>query len=125
MAHAIVLAVTDQRAAGRIYNVAYEKTFTGAEWVQQIARIVGWNGQVLVLPIDQLPAHLQSAKFDLTQQFEVDSSRIRRELGYAEIVEFDEALRRTIDWEQKNPPEKVDASEFNYEAEDITVSAVT
>ena len=122
MAHAIVLAVTDERAAGRIYNVAYEKTFTGAEWVQQIARIVGWKGEVLVLPIDQLPAHLQSDKFDLTQQFEVDSSRIRRELGYAEIVEFDEALRRTTDWERKNPPAKVDPSEFNYEAEDAAVT---
>ena len=124
MAHAIVLAVTDERAAGRIYNVAYEKTFTGAEWVQQIARIVGWKGGVLVLPRDQLPAQLQSDKFDLTQQFAVDSSRIRRELGYAEIVDFDEALRRTIDWERKNPPAKVDPAEFNYEAEDAAVSAL-
>ena len=121
MAHAIVLAVTDERAAGRIYNVAYEKTYNGAEWVRQIARTVGWKGKVLVLPNDHLPEHLQSDKFDLTQQFEVDSSRIRRELGYSEIVEFDEALRRTIDWERKNLPAKVDAAEFNYEAEDLAV----
>ena len=125
MAHAIVLAVTDERAAGRIYNVAYEKTFNGAEWVQQIARIVGWKGEVLVLPKDQLPVHLQSDKFDLTQQFAVDSSRIRGELGYAEIVDFDEALRRTIDWERKNPPAQVDRVEFNYDAEDIAVSQLT
>ena len=125
MAHATVLAVTDERAAGRIYNVAYEKTFNGAEWVQQIARIVGWKGEVIVLPNDQLPAHLQSNKFDLTQQFEVDSSRIRRELGYAEIVDFDEALRRTIDWERKNPPAHLDSDEFNYDAEDIAVSQLT
>ena len=125
MAHAIVLAVTDERSAGRIYNVAYEKTFNGAEWVQQIARIVGWKGEVLVLPNDQLPAHLHSDKFDLTQQFAVDSSRIRRELGYAEIVDFDEALRRTIDWERKNPPATVGPGEFNYAAEDIAVSQLT
>jgi len=122
MAHAIVLAVTDERAAGRIYNVAYEKTFNGAEWVQQIARIVGWKGEVLILPKEQLPAHLQSDKFDLTQQFAVDSSRIRRELGYAEIVEFDEALRRTIDWERQNPPATIDPAEFNYEDEDVAIS---
>src|SRR5687768_12189090 len=124
MAHAIVLAVTDERAAGRIYNVAYEKTFNGAEWVQQIARIVGWKGEVLVLPKEQLPTQLQSDKFDLTQQFAVDSSRIRRELGYTEIVEFDEAMRRTIEWERQNPPATADPAEFNYEAEDAAVSTV-
>ena len=124
MAHAIVLAVTNERAAGRIYNVAYEKTFNGIEWVQQIARIVGWRGDVLVLPKDQLPTHLQGERFDLKQQFEVDSTRIRRELGYSEIVEFDEAMRRTIDWERKNPPATVDPAEFDYEAEQAAVSRV-
>ena len=122
MAHAIVLAVTDERAAGRIYNVAYEKTFNGAEWTKEIARIVGWRGEVVVLPNDQLPRHLQSDKHDLTQQFAVDSSRIRKEVGYEEVVEFDEAMRRTIDWERKNPPAIVDPAEFNYEAEDTAVS---
>ncbi|HKO61316.1 MAG TPA: NAD-dependent epimerase/dehydratase family protein [Pyrinomonadaceae bacterium] len=122
MAHAIVLAVTDERAAGRIYNVAYEKTFNGLEWVQQIGRIVGWTGEVIVLPNEQLPAHLQSSTHDLTQQFEVDSSRIRKELDYTELVEFDEAMRRTIDWERKNPPAKVDPAEFNYHAEDAAVA---
>jgi nucleoside-diphosphate-sugar epimerase len=29
-----------------------------------------------------------------------DSSKIRRELGYREQVPFDEALRRTIEWER-------------------------
>ncbi len=122
MAHAIVLAVTGEQAAGRIYNVAYAKTFNGLEWVQQIARIVGWTGEVIVLSNDKLPAHLQNNTFDLTQQFVVDSSRIRKELGYAELVEFDEAMRRTIDWERKNPPAKVDPEEFNYDAEDAAVA---
>lgn len=122
MAHAIVLAVTDERAAGRVYNVAYEKTFNGLEWVQQIARIVGWKGEVVVLPNEKLPAHLQSDIHDLTQQFEVDSSRIRQELGYTELIEFDEAMRRTIDWERKNPPANVDPVEFNYDAEDTALS---
>ncbi|HVS21361.1 MAG TPA: hypothetical protein VHD88_05895 [Pyrinomonadaceae bacterium] len=43
----------------------------------------------------------------------MDTSGIRRELGYAEEVSFDEALRRTIEWEQANPPESVDPEQFD------------
>jgi hypothetical protein len=46
----------------------------------------------------------------------IDSGRIRRELGFAERVGQDEALRRTISWELANPP-AVDAAQFNYQAE--------
>ena len=41
---------------------------------------------------------------DFRQNYTVDSSRIRRELGYAEIVPEDQALQRTIAWERLNPP---------------------
>jgi nucleoside-diphosphate-sugar epimerase len=122
VAYAIMLAVTDERAAGRVYNVAYEKTFTEAEWAQHIARSIGWKGELIVLPSNQLPPTLRNSKFDLTQQYVVDSSRIRKELGYAEVVQFDEALRRTIEWERANPPAKVDPNEFNYDAEDAVLS---
>jgi dTDP-D-glucose 4,6-dehydratase len=50
--------------------------------------------------------------FDFTQQYEVDSSRIRRELGYSEIVPFAEAVRRTIEWERANPPEQILSENF-------------
>jgi len=65
---------------------------------------------------------LRSDSFDLSQQYDVDSSRIRNELGYAEVLRFDEALRRTIEWERANPPEKIDANDFNYDAEDAVIS---
>ena len=55
-------------------------------------------------------------------QYVVDTSRIRRELGFAEQVPFDEALRRTIEWERANPPEKIDRQQFDY-AEDQSYTA--
>lgn len=122
VAHAIVLAVTDERAAGRIYNVADTTAFAEAEWVRQIARVHGWKGEVIALPSEQLPPSLRSDGFDLSQQYVVDTSRIRRELGYAEEVPFDEALRRTIDWERANPPEKVDPEQFDYAAENAALA---
>jgi nucleoside-diphosphate-sugar epimerase len=80
--------------------------------VKAIARVynsvdagaANWLGEVIALPADQLPPALRREVFDFRQQYEVDSSRIRRELGYSEIVPFDEALRRTIAWERANHP---------------------
>ena len=122
IAHAIALAVTDERATGRIYNVAYSETLSEAEWVKAIARVNGWEGQVVALASDQLPQSLGREMFDFTQQYEVDSSRIRSELGYSEIVPFDEALRRTIAWERSNPPEKILSEDFDYAAEDASLA---
>ena len=150
VAHAIVLAVTDERAASRIYNVAYSETLSEAEWVKAIAREQGvvetdlavppshlpisasprprvsgshWPGEVVALPSDQLPPSLRREVLDFTQQYEVDSSRIRRELGYSEIVPFTEALRRTIVWERANPLEKINSEDFDYAAEDAALAA--
>lgn len=122
VAHAIVLAVTNEQAVGRVYNVADPVAFTEAEWVRHIARVHGWKGEVIALPSEKLSPGLSSYVWDLRQQYVVDTSRIRRELGYVEQVPFDEALRRTIEWERANPPEKVDRAQFDYAAEDAAVS---
>jgi dTDP-D-glucose 4,6-dehydratase len=60
---------------------------------------------------------------DFTQQYEVDSTRIRHELGYSEIVPFAEALRRTIAWERAHPPEQINPEDFDYAAEDTALAA--
>ena len=119
MARAIALAVTDERAAGRTYNVADPTALTEAEWVRQIARVHGWRGEVIALPREKLEPSLRSDALDLSQQYAVDSRRIRRELGYAEEVPFEEALRRTIEWERANPPDTVAPEQFDYPAEDL------
>ena len=123
VAYAIALAIMDESAAGRIYNVCYPGAFTEADWVKEIARVVGWEGEVIALPSEHLPESLRNDALDFSQQYNVDSSRIRRELDYVEVVPFDEALRRTIEWERANPPETVDPEKFNYSAEDVARKA--
>ena len=123
VAYAVALAVMDERATGRVYNVAYSETLSEAEWVQAIARVSGWKGEVVALPGDQLPPSLRRDVFDFTQQYEVESSRIRRELAYSEIVPFAEALRRTIEWERANPPQNFPPEDFDYAAEDAALAA--
>ena len=114
MGRAIALAAVHPRAAGRVYNVAYEHVLTEPEWVRAIGRAHGWNGEVVCVPSSELPERLQ-VSFDAAQDFAVDSARIRHELGYREAVAFDEALRRTIEWEREHPPDDV---ELDYAAED-------
>lgn len=117
MAEAVVMAVTDERAAGRIYNVAEAENLTEAEWIRAIGDAVGWNGQVVTISGERLPQHLR-AGVDLRQHFVCDSGRIRRELGYNEPIARDEALRRTVAWERQNPPRLIRQERFDYNTED-------
>lgn len=121
VAAAIVLAVTDARAAGRIYNVCEEPTLTIQEWVKAIGRAAGWDGVVLSIPEEHLPEQL-TARIDTSQDLLYDISRIRRELGYAEPISLDEALEQTIAWQRANPPTDVDATLFDYALEDATIA---
>ncbi len=123
VAFAIALAVMDERAAGRTYNVCYPVSLTEAEWVKEIARVIGWKGKVVALPSSQLPASLRRDVFNFRQQYAVDSSRIRKELGYTETLTFDEALQRTIEWERANPPATIHPEAFNYADEDAALAA--
>lgn len=121
VADAIALAVTDNRASGRIYNVGEEDTLPEIEWVKAIGRATGWEGAVVLVSSDKLPSHLR-APWNPEQHMVADTTRIRGELGYVERVPREEALRRTIEWERTNPPETIDPSLFDYAAEDRIVA---
>jgi nucleoside-diphosphate-sugar epimerase len=117
VAQAIALAVADERAAGRVYNVGEPETLTELEWVQAIGLAAGWEGQIALVPLARLPAALNPG-INTDQPLVTDTTRIREELGYAERVPFDRALRQTIDWQRGNPPAQIDEARFDYEAED-------
>jgi nucleoside-diphosphate-sugar epimerase len=116
VAHAVALAAADDRAAGRIYNVADEKRYTESDWVRRIAQVMTYRGEIRFARTAALPKSLQ-ADIDARQQMIADSSRIRLELGYAEIVPEDIALQRTIEWELANPPKDSNV-EADYAIED-------
>jgi nucleoside-diphosphate-sugar epimerase len=121
IAAAIARAVVDQRTAGRIYNIAEPDNFTELEWTLRVAEAAGFKGEVRVLPDDRAPAHLKPPG-NYRQHWAVDSSRIRRELGYHEPVPVADALRRTIEWERANPP-AVSIWKFDYPAEDVAAAS--
>ncbi|MDF5739068.1 MULTISPECIES: NAD-dependent epimerase/dehydratase family protein [unclassified Nostoc] len=105
VAYAIALAVTNQRATGRIYHVADVEAFTETERISRIGKIAGWQGKVVIVPKSQLPSEWK-LPVNTEQDWFVDSTRIRQELGYKEIVPLDEALRQTIDWQRNHSPQE-------------------
>lgn len=122
VAAAICLAVINDIAAGRIYNVGEAQTRSEAEWVEKLARCLRWPGRIVAMPKNDLPEHLR-ADYNFNQDMVGDSGRIRRELGYIEPVQFEEALIRTVAWERGNPPEEINPEDYDYEKEDAAFQA--
>jgi nucleoside-diphosphate-sugar epimerase len=122
VAVAITLAVTDDRASGKIYNIGEKSVPTTAERVRQLAKLTGWTGEIVKLPRASLPSHLRDT-YNYSQNLACDTSRIRNELGYREVVSVDEGLRRTITWLREHSP-SIDAAEYDYAAEDAALATV-
>ena len=121
-AWAIALAATDDRAAGRVYNIAPVRTSNEAEWVESVGRTAGWGGSVVPIPQGRFPKHLVR-DLDYRHDLALSSRRIREELGYSERVPFEEGLRKTIEWERDNLPE-IRPDLFDYDAEDMVLRAL-
>jgi len=83
VAHAIALAVMNDKAAGKIYNVGEAVAPTVAE-------------RLAALPPSDVAIDERPANF--LQDIVYDTSRIREELGYREVVRYEEGLRRTLQW---------------------------
>jgi len=114
VAAAIALATVDERAAGRTYNVAEPVAYTEAEWVRRVGEAAGWTGRVLTAPTGRI-----SLPFRVEQSLDTDSGRIRRHLGFTEIVPSLEGLRRAVAWERANPADQPSSiGLLSYEAED-------
>jgi nucleoside-diphosphate-sugar epimerase len=112
VAAAIALAVMDDRAHG-VYNVADDAPIlTERQWVQAIATVTGWNGQIITLPDERLGGGPWEYHLAL------DASRIRRELGWQEELSLAEGIARTAAWEQENPPAQEAPGAFDYATED-------
>lgn len=117
----IYLAVTLPQAAGTILNIAQEHHPLQRELVEAIANILGWHGAILEYPSDRLGG-LQEETERFEQDFIVDTTRIRQLLGYAEPVDNNQALFRTLEWELTIKHQLDEAIRAQYEAEDKLIA---
>ena len=119
-AHAVALAATDDKARGRIYNVGERDALPWIEWARLVASHLRWTGELVVAPSEQMPKRLRDARPDMWDHHLVtETSRIRRELGYRELVSRDEGLARALAWYAHSPPaDPAAAAGLDYLAED-------
>lgn len=96
IAHGIALAA-QKGAAGEIYNLADLQVFSELDWARKIAGLMNWNGEIVVTDKDHGFEVVRALNLD--QHLIIETSKIRNELGYQEIVPVETALLRTIQWE--------------------------
>jgi len=125
-AHAVALAATDERAAGRVYNVGEPDALPLRDWAHLIAKQTSWGGQLIARPSGELPPHLRDSRPDVWDHYLVtDTTRIRRELGYREVVSREEGLRRALAWYAEVPPaDPKKAGNLEYAAEDAALVTI-
>lgn len=101
VAHAIVLAITNDLAANQTYNVSDQVCLTEEEWVKEIQKAYKkWDGSIIIDGSGAVRPSGMNAK----QHIYMSSEKIRKELGYKEIVSFEDGMERTINWILNNMP---------------------
>ena len=103
LAIAVTKAALDQRKGKFIYNVGEIKALTEKEWIEKIATLMNWQGNIVEKEKNDLPENLREP-FDWNQAIVYDTAKIRNELQYKEAYSTDQALAKTIEWVLVNMP---------------------
>ena len=77
-----------ERCSGRAYNVAPGETHDLLELLEILGRLFG---------VEPRPEHTDERPGDVRRTW-ADASAARRDLGFRASVEFEEGLRRTVEW---------------------------
>ncbi|HET7106135.1 MAG TPA: dTDP-glucose 4,6-dehydratase [Candidatus Acidoferrum sp.] len=85
---AILLAI-EKAAPGSIYNVSSGVSQPNLKIVRTILQLLG-KPDSLIHYVQDRPGH--------DRRYALDSSKIRRELGWSPFVSFEEGIRKTIEW---------------------------
>lgn len=129
-AHAVLLAVDQPEAsAGQIYNCGDERIFSLRQVIEIIAKTLDYELEIVSMPWRfALPARPMIAQAWTTHRV-LDISKIKNQLGYADVVAPERALAITAAWLRDHPleaqgsAEKILQDPFDYHAEDALIAA--
>jgi nucleoside-diphosphate-sugar epimerase len=129
-AHAILLAVDKPDAAkGQIYNCGDERVLTLRQTVDIIADSLGHKLEIISMPWQfAIPARPLIAQPWTTHRV-LDLSKLKTQLGYADVTPPERGLSLTARWLRDHPlergggDEKILQDPFDYRAEDELISA--
>lgn len=92
-AGAVALAIAAKESVSRIYNVADEPVLTERTWMEAVARANGCHVEIQTSTESSEPA---DRHYEWRQHLCADTAHIRKELGWREKFDLEDALRRTF-----------------------------
>ena len=115
-----------EAGAGRIFNVADERSLTLAQIAEVIADELDHRFEILSLPPELAVPARPLVMHHATNHRVVNTSDLRTVLGYRDVVTPEEGLRRTARWLAENQPSDRAATllqdPFDYAAEDELIA---
>lgn len=129
-AQAVLLAVDHpDRAAGQSYNCADDQQYSLRQWLELLIDAAGGGLRLVSLPFaigkpgwSLMPFHSLGATHTLT-----NTSKIRGELGYHDVISTPDALAESVEWYQRNPVTETSHTDvldaFDYALEDSLIKA--
>ena len=127
LAHGIMLAVDNRTAsAGQVYNICDDRVVYNREWIGILSQIMGHEFELVDIPFDLLPEGFRAAPTQVLFRYHrvMDTSKVRQQLGYRDVVPVEKALELTAKWYMDNPlppggeMEQNLGDPFDYEYED-------
>jgi dTDP-glucose 4,6-dehydratase len=79
--------------SGQAYNISANNELSNIQIVNKILEIMGKSNDLIEF-VEDRPGH--------DQRYSLDSSKIKNELGWSTKINFEDGIRKTIEWYEKN-----------------------
>jgi len=79
--------------AGQAYNISANNEISNVQIVHKILEMMGKSNDLIEF-VEDRPGH--------DQRYSLDSSKIKNEFGWSTKINFEEGIRKTIEWYEKN-----------------------
>ena len=79
--------------SGQAYNISANNEISNVQIVNKILEIMDKSNDLIEF-VEDRPGH--------DQRYSLDSSKIKNELGWSTKINFEEGIRKTIEWYEKN-----------------------
>ena len=79
--------------SGQVYNISANNELNNIQIVNKILEIMGKSNDLIEF-VEDRPGH--------DQRYSLDSSKIKNELGWSAKINFEDGIKKTIEWYEKN-----------------------
>ena len=79
--------------SGQTYNISANNEISNMKIVSDVLEIMGKSNDLIEF-VEDRPGH--------DQRYSLDSSKIKNELGWSTKINFEDGIRKTIEWYEKN-----------------------